>query len=165
MADYFEDTVALSPADGSGLEIYAKNASNWILGDLSRLMNLENIPINAVKVTPDHLAQLLNLVESGTLSNTMAKSVLEDSFASGDEPGRIVKDKGLSQINDSSVVDTAVVQALTDNPRAVADYLGGKETASRFLVGQVMKITRGQAKPELVLELVLAALEAQRGDQ
>ena len=165
MADYFEDTVALLSAEGSGLEVYAKSVSNWILGDLSRLMNLENMSITDVKVTPAHLAELQNLVDSGTLSNTMAKSVLEDTFATGVEPGRIVKDKGLSQISDTSIVDVAVAQALADNPKAVADYLGGKETASRFLVGQVMKITRGQAKPELVLELVLAALEAERGNQ
>ena len=163
MADFFEGTVHLRPAEGPSLEAYAKNVSNWMLGDLSRLMNLENQSIGDVKVSPGHLAELLNLVDAGTLSNTMAKTVLEEAFVSGAEPGRIVEEKGLSQINDSSVVDAAVAQALADNPRAVADYLGGKETASRFLVGQVMKITRGQAKPELVLELVLAALEAEKG--
>ena len=162
MADYFEAAVALRPADGPGLEAYAKNVSNWILGDLSRLMNLDNIAIGDVKVTPAHLAGLLDLVDGGTLSNTMAKSVLEEAFATGEGPGKIVTEKGLSQISDSSVVDTAVAQALADNPRAVADYLGGKAMASKFLVGQVMKITRGQAKPELVLELVEVALEARR---
>ena len=75
-------------------------------------------------------------------------------MTTGAEPGKIVKEKGLSQINDASVVESAVTQALADNPKAVSDYLGGKETAAKFLVGQVMKITRGQAKPDLVLELV-----------
>lgn len=165
MAEYFEETVAFCPAEGPDTQAYAKNVSNWILGDLSRLMNLENISIDETQVTPRHLAELLNLVDDGTLSNTLAKTVLEEAFGSGQEPGRIVDQKGLSQISDSSVVDAAVSQALAENPRAVADFKSGKETASRFLVGQVMKLTRGQAKPELVQELVQAALEAARDGQ
>ena len=165
MAEYFEETVALRPADGPNPLAYAKNVSNWMLGDLSRLMNLENISVNEVKVTPRHLAELLNLVDNGTLNNTLAKTVLEEAFASGEKPGRIVDQKGFSQISDSSVVDGAVSQALAENPKAVADFMSGKETASRFLVGQVMKLTRGQAKPELVQQLVQAALEAARDGQ
>ena len=84
---------------------YAKNASNWILGDLSRLMNLESQGINEVKVRPEQLAELLNLVDAGTLSGTMAKTVLEEAFATGGTPGKIVNEKGLSQISDSSVVE------------------------------------------------------------
>ena len=160
MADYFEAAVALRPADGPGLESHAKNVSNWMLGDLSRLMNLENLDIAGVRVTPAHLAELLGLVDSGVLSGTMAKTVLEEAFASGEEPGKIVSERGYSQISDSSVVELAVAQALAENPKAVADYVQGKEAAARFLVGQVMKLTRGQAKPELALELVQAGLEA-----
>ena len=165
LAEYFEDTVSLRPAGGPAMEPYAKNVSNWILGDLSRLMNLENLSIGDVKVRPANLAELLNLVDAGNLSGTMAKTVLEEAFATGAEPGKIVADKGLSQINDSSALESAVKQALADNPKAVADYMAGKENASRFLVGQVMKLTRGQAKPELALELVLAALESEKDGQ
>ena len=165
LAEYFEETVALRLTDGPSSQLYAKKVSNWMLGDLSRLMNLDNISIVETRVTPQHLAELLNLVDDGTLSNTLAKTVLEEAFASGQKPGKIVDQKGLSQISDSSVVDTAVSQALVDNPKAVADFMNGKETASRFLVGQVMKLTRGQAKPELVQELVLSALEATRDGQ
>jgi aspartyl-tRNA(Asn)/glutamyl-tRNA(Gln) amidotransferase subunit B len=165
MADYFEDTVALHPEPDQPPGVYAKTVSNWIRGDLSRLMNLENLAISDVKVRPENLAELLSLVDSGTLSGTMAKTVLEEAFATGEEPGRIVKAKGLSQIDDTSVVDAAVAQALTENPKAVTDYLGGKDTASKFLVGQVMKLTRGQAKPDLVLELVQAALESAKEKQ
>jgi len=162
VAEYFEDSVSLGQAGCDDLSAYSKNISNWILGDLSRLMNLENLSIEGVKVTPAHLAELQGLVDAGTLSNTMAKTVLEEAFVSGEQPGKIVKDKGLSQINDSSVVDSAVAQALADNPKAVADFIGGKETAAKFLVGQVMKITRGQARPDLVQELVQTALETER---
>ena len=162
VAEYFEDSVSRGKAGCEDLVAYSKNISNWILGDLSRLMNVENLSIGDVKVRPAHLAELQGLVDAGTLSNTMAKTVLEEAFVSGEQPGKIVKDKGLSQINDSSVVDSAVAQALEDNPKAVADFIGGKETAAKFLVGQVMKITRGQAKPDLVQELVQAALETER---
>ena len=165
MAEYFEETLALRPADGLNLQQYAKNVSNWMLGELSRLMNLENLSIGEIKVTPRHLAELLNLIDAGILSNTLAKTVLEEAFATGQEPGKIVDQKGLSQISDTSVVDAAVSQSLSDNPKAVADFISGKETASRFLVGQVMKLTRGQAKPELVQELVQSALEAARDGQ
>ncbi len=158
MAEYFEETVGLRPADGPGLQAYAKSVSNWLLGDLSRLMNLENISIDECRVSPPHLAELLTLVDNGTLSNTLAKTVLEEAFASGLKPGKIIAQEGLSQISDSSLVDAAVSQALAENPKAVADYQSGKETASRFLVGQVMKLTRGRAKPELVQKLVQAAL-------
>ena len=163
MADYFEETVALREEPGPSLDAHAKNVSNWILGDLSRLMNLEGMAIGEVKVRPRDLSELLELVDSGAISGTMAKTVLEEAFATGQAPGKIVEEKGYSQISDSSVVDEAVAQALAENPKAVADYLGGKETASRFLVGQVMKITKGQAKPDLALELVVAALEAEKG--
>lgn len=163
MADYFEETVALRDKAIPSLDAYAKNVSNWILGDLSRLMNLEGTAIGEVRVRPRHLSELLELVDSGAVSGTMAKTVLEEAFATGQAPGKIVEEKGYSQISDSSVVDAAVAQALAENPKAVADYLGGKETASRFLVGQVMKITKGQAKPDLALERVVSALEAAKG--
>ena len=90
----------------------------------------------------------------------MAKTVLEEVFDSGDSPARIVEKKGYTQITDSSAVESAVGQAIDANPGAVADYLGGKETAAKFLVGQVMKITKGQAKPDLVNRLVVEALAA-----
>ncbi len=162
MADYFEAALALRPPAGPDTKTFAKNVSNWMLGDLSRLMNLENRDITEVRVTPAHLVELLALIDAGTLSGTIAKTVLEEAFTSGAEPAKIVREKGYSQINDSSVVEAAVAQALADNPQAVADYVKGKETAARFLVGQVMKLTRGQAKPELALELVQAGLVAIR---
>jgi aspartyl-tRNA(Asn)/glutamyl-tRNA(Gln) amidotransferase subunit B len=160
MADYFEAAVGRSPGTASASESRAKQVSNWMLGDLSRLLNLEGQDISETRVAPAHLSELIDLVESGTLSVTMAKTVLEEAFASGDAPGRIVSDKGLAQISDSSVVESAVLEAIQANPKAVEDYRSGKETAARFLVGQVMKITRGQAKPELVQQMVKDRLAA-----
>jgi aspartyl-tRNA(Asn)/glutamyl-tRNA(Gln) amidotransferase subunit B len=90
----------------------------------------------------------------------MGKAVLEEAFNTGDAPAKIVNDRGYAQISDSSVVEQAVAQAIEANPKAVADYRAGKETAARFLVGQVMKITRGQARPDLVQQLVKDKLES-----
>ena len=88
--------------------------------------------------------------------------MLEEAFDSGDAPGQIVEKKGYTQISDSSEIERVVAQALAANPRAVADYLGGKDEALRYIVGQVMKITRGQANPEVVNSLLLAQLEERR---
>ena len=163
MADYFENTLDTKRQSGTvpapELEVFAKSASNWILGDISRLMNLENGDVAGLKVTPDHLYELISLVKDGSISVTMAKTVLEDAFTSGDSPVKIVKEKGYTQISDSASVKTVVAEAIAANPRAVVDFMNGKDTATRYLVGQVMKITKGQAKPELVNQLVLESLE------
>lgn len=164
MADYFEEAVAGKPSVGPDTAAFAKSVSNWMLGDLSRLMNLENRDIGEVAVTPAHLAELVGLIDSGALSNTMAKTALEEAFASGEAPGKIVAEKGYSQISDTAALEAAVAAALEANPRAVADYRNGKENAAGFLMGQVMKLTGGKAKPELARELVrsrLAALKAE----
>jgi aspartyl-tRNA(Asn)/glutamyl-tRNA(Gln) amidotransferase subunit B len=177
MADFFEAAVEQKPillptggtrtfqhAVGETRESIAKFMSNWMLGDLSRLLNLENQDITETKVTPAHLVELIDLVESGSISGTMAKGVLEEVFKSGTGPGKIVQDRGYAQISDVSALSAAVADAIQANPKAVADYLGGKDTATRFLVGQVMKIARGQANPELVNQLVREGLEALKGD-
>lgn len=157
MADYYEQAAALAPA-------HAKQVSNWMLGDLTRLLNLENRDIAEAPVSPEHLVELIGLVEDGAVSVTMGKTVLEEAYASGASPRRIVAERGYTQISDAAAVDASVREALDANPRAVSDYLGGKESAAKFLVGQVMKLTRGQAKPDLVNQLVTAALERMKGD-
>jgi len=160
MADYYENALGQRQLDGIALESLAKNISNWMLGDLTRLMNLAGLEITGTKVTPDRLVELVELIESGVLSVTMGKSVLAEAFASGDAPGKIVLEKGYSQISDTSAVESAVADAIEGNPRAVEDYQSGKESAAGFLVGQVMKITRGRAKPDLVQKLVRERLES-----
>ena len=159
MADYYEQATRLRTTDSDNGQKFAKNVSNWILGDLSRLLNLEDRLIDESPVSPESLVELIDLVDKDTVSVSIAKMVLEEAFESGGSPAQIVQEKGYTQISDSSAVDEAVGQAIDANPQAVADYLGGKETAAKFLVGQVMKITKGQAKPDLVNELVVVALE------
>ena len=159
MADFYEQAAGLRPTAGEKSGKFAKDVSNWILGDLSRLLNLQDLDINESPVSPEYLVELIGLVDEDTVSVSMAKKVLEEAFETGSSPAQIVQEKGYTQISDSSAVDLAVGEAIEANPQAVADYKGGKETAAKFLVGQVMKITKGQAKPDLVNELVVGALE------
>ena len=160
MADYYETAVGSKQLAGEALEKFAKTVSNWILGDLSRLLNLSKQDIGQTRVSPAHLAQLIDLVDRGIIGTTIAKTVLEEAFDSGYMPEQIVHDKGYVQIDDASVVESAVAKAIESNPKAVEDYLQGKDTAARFLMGQVMKITGGRAKPDLVNRLIQEGLEA-----
>ena len=159
VADYYESVIEFYDVSAGQLPQFAKQASNWILGDLTRLLNSTEQSIEECKFIPNHLNDLIRLVDSDTLSVTMAKTVLEEAFGSGVNPSKIVSDKGLAQINDSSVVETAVVDVINGNPKAVEDYHNGKESAAKFLVGQVMKLTKGQAKPDLVQSLIIEKLE------
>ena len=161
-ADYFEEALSVEPLAGDKLPARAKDLANWVLGDLTRLLNLAGQDITRSPVPPDRLVELVDLVDSGSLSVTMAKTVLEEAFKTGGSPAKIVEAQGYSQISDSSVVESAVSEAIAANPKAVTDYLNGKESAAGFLVGQVMRITKGQAKPDLVQELVRQKLEAAR---
>ena len=165
VADYFEQAVGIPEPQASALNANAKQVSNWMLGDLASLLNQENRDISECPVSPESLVELIGLIGSGTISVTMGKTVLEEAYGSGASPRAIVSERGYTQISDTSSVEPAVREALEANPRAVADYLGGKESAAKFLVGQVMKITRGQAKPDLVNRLVADALERARAAQ
>ena len=164
MADYFEQAVDLHSAGDTGLETHAKQVGNWMLGDLSGLLNQQNRDISDSPVSPEHLVELIGLVGDGTISGSMGKTVLEEAYNTGAPPKKIVEEKGYTQISDTLAIDAAVSEALETNPGAVADYLGGKDSAAKFLVGQVMKITRGQAKPDLVNQLVTGALEKARDE-
>ena len=161
-ADYFENCLSIvGTHDDASLPVRrAKTIGNWIIVELSRRLNLNGIEISDTKVAPTHLVELVELIESGTVSTTLAKAVLEECFDTGATPEAIVKERGYVQISDSLAVESAVDEAIGSNPQAVSDYLKGKDTASKFLVGQVMKITGGKAKPALVNELVKKKLEA-----
>jgi aspartyl-tRNA(Asn)/glutamyl-tRNA(Gln) amidotransferase subunit B len=160
MADFFEASMDLSRLEPQATAGRAKAVSNWVLGELGRLLNENGGDIGDSTVTPACIVELIDLVEAGTVSLSLAKTVLEEVFASGEAPGKIVRERGYIQISDSSVLGSAVEEAIDANPQAVADYMKGKETAAKFLVGQVMKITRGQAKPNLVNEAVKDRLDA-----
>ena len=155
VADYFEECLKRYP--------HPKEVSNWVTGELFRLLKSEGIEIERSKVSPVHLGELLKLVGEGTISSSMAKEVLEESFKTGLEPRSIVESKGLAQISDAGQLATIVDQVLEDNPKPIADYLGGKEGALRYLVGQVMKATKGKANPALANKLLKERLKEKKG--
>jgi aspartyl-tRNA(Asn)/glutamyl-tRNA(Gln) amidotransferase subunit B len=157
-ADYFESCVQISP-QGNRLEKRAKAVSNWMLGEFSRLLNASGIEIGEAKVEPQHLAEMLDLIQEGTLSIPLAKKVFEEMFHSGKRASQIIAEQGLTQISDGFEIEFAVDQVLTANAQAVADFKKGKEQALRFLVGQVMRATKGRANPKLVNDLVRNKLQ------
>jgi len=152
MANYFEDCVKLT---GSAK---AKGVSNWLLGDFSRLLNATNTEIENAKISPRHLADMLVLVDNGTVSGPAAKVVLEEMFQTGKGASDIIREKKLSQISDASEIKEVVKQVTADNVGAVADYTSGKQQALTFLIGQVMKATRGRANPGVVREIIMQEL-------
>ncbi len=144
-ADFFEAVV--KERGGRDNRERPKAAGNWMLGEVTRLLNASGQDLEQTPLTPLHLSELLDLLDAGTLSNNMAKEVLEEVFSSGKPPGTVVQARGLSQISDTSAIESAAQQTIDANEAAVADYMKGKETAVKFLVGQVMKLTRGRLIP------------------
>jgi len=152
LADYFEDCLKLMDLSK------AKMVSNWLLGDFSRLLNATNTEIENAKISPEHLAEMLNLVDNGIISGPATKEAFEEMFRSGKRASDIVAEKKLSQISNAAEIREVVKQVIADNAKAVADYNKGKQQALTFLTGQVMKATRGRANPALVREILVREL-------
>ncbi|HBQ85541.1 MAG TPA: Asp-tRNA(Asn)/Glu-tRNA(Gln) amidotransferase GatCAB subunit B [Syntrophomonas sp.] len=132
----------------------AKAVANWMMGELYRLLNQENIEIEECLIKPAHLAAMLKLIDDGTISGKIAKTVFEDMFSSGKAPDAIVKEKGLIQVSDEAALIPIIDDIISANPKVVEDYKNGKEKAAGFFVGQVMKATRGKANPAIVNKLL-----------
>ncbi|WP_276903267.1 Asp-tRNA(Asn)/Glu-tRNA(Gln) amidotransferase subunit GatB [Faecalibaculum rodentium] len=146
MADYYEEA-AKTAKD-------AKKTANWVIGDLSAALNRDNRTFANAGVAPEHLAQLVNLVADGTISGKQAKTVFEDMLSSGKEPAKIVEEKGMKQVTDEGAILALVTEVLDANPKSIEDYKAGKDRAIGFLVGQVMKKSRGTANPKRTNELI-----------
>jgi len=161
MADYEEDLVKTGEPRNMPQSERAKLGSNWILGEVSRITNANNIDIVDFreKVSPEQLGRLVTLNSQAAVNTATAKSVLEEMFNTGKDPDTIIKEKGLSQISDTQEVKEVVIQVIQANAQAVADYRAGKSQAIKFLVGQVMKTTRGRANSKLTSELLKEKLE------
>jgi len=155
MADYFEDCRKTAAYQKLPPDKAAKEVSNWLLGETSRIINANNIGIVEFreKVSPERLAGLI-LSSQSIINTTTAKSVLEEMFQTGKDASEIIAQRGLSQISDTQQLEDVVTQAINSNPKPVADFKSGKEAALKFLVGQVMKATKGQANPALVNEVL-----------
>ena len=146
VGDFFEETVE-GGAD-------PKAAANWILGEFSMHLNAAGVEIEDSAVTPKHMAQLLKLIGDGTISGKIAKSVFEDAFESGKLPAVIVEEQGMTQISDEDEIARVVDAVLAENPKAVEELKAGKDRAIGFLVGQVMRLTKGRANPGMVNDLI-----------
>lgn len=131
-----------------------KNVSNWIMSEFLRLLNSTNTEISECRVKPEDLGKLLELMDKEVISGKIAKGVFEDMFASGEKPEDIIKEKGLLQISDENELSKIIDSVLKGNPSSVDDYHSGKNKALGFLVGQVMKETKGKANPQLVNKLL-----------
>jgi len=151
VADFFEEAVA------SGAE--AKQVSNWIMGDFLAYLNQHNLEIPEAKVKPAQLAAMIKMITDGKISSKIAKDVFKDMLESGNDPDKIVEEKGLVQISDEGEIAKVVEEVIVANPKSVEDFRAGKEKAIGALVGQVMKATKGKANPGLVNKLILERLQ------
>ncbi|NLY76862.1 MAG: Asp-tRNA(Asn)/Glu-tRNA(Gln) amidotransferase subunit GatB [Tissierellia bacterium] len=151
LSHFFEETVGLSEDP--------KQVSNWVMGDVLRRLNDEGVEVKDLKFTPKDLADLLKLINEGKISNNIGKKVLREMFETGKKPDDIVKEQGLVQISDESQLREVVSKILEENEQSVIDYKNGKTRAMGFIIGQVMKATRGKANPQLVNEIVKEMLD------
>ena len=148
VADYFEKVVQQSGGKSP------KAVVNWLTGEVFRYLNEALIPIEQMKITPQQLAELIALVEGGTINLNTGKRVLGEMFKTGASAKAIVETQGLAQISDTGAIEAVVSKVLDANPNEVEKYLGGKETVLGFLVGQVMRESRGKANPNAVQEII-----------
>lgn len=151
MAEFFEETVKHG-AD-------PKQASNWIMGEMSAYMNKHQKELPELAITPEGLAKMIGLIKNGTISSKIAKKVFAHLVENGGDPEEYVKREGLVQISDEGELRNIVNQVLDENEKSVQDYKDGKKKALGFLVGQVMKATKGQANPQMVNKLLQEEIE------
>ena len=146
LADYFEECVKRYP--------HPKTVSNWIMGEFLRLLKRTDKSIDEVKVKPEDIAELLGQIEKGVISGKLAKDVFEKMFETGKGAKTIIEEEKLNQITDEASLEKVVEEAMRESPQAIEDFKKGKKKALGFLVGQVMKKTRGRANPALVNKLL-----------
>jgi len=151
LADLFESSLEYTKD--------AKAVSNWIMGDLLGYLNSNSLELSDVKLTGQGLGEMIGLLEKGTISSKIAKTVFKEMLQSGKLPQQIVEEQGLVQISDEGAIMAIVQEVVANNPASVEDYKAGKEKAIGFLVGQVMKQSKGKANPGLVNKLLVEVLK------
>lgn len=151
LSDFFQDTIAL------GADV--KQASNWLMGDISGYMNKHQKELDELAITPEGLAKMIKLIADGTISSKIAKQVFAEIVENGGDPEEFVKKQGLVQISDEGQLREIISKVLDENEQSINDYKDGKGRALGFLVGQVMKATKGQANPPMVNKLLVEEIE------
>ncbi len=152
LADYFESAVG----ESSNPKLFA----NWIISELLGELSSNGTSIDECPVTASALAELVGLIEKGTISGKIAKKVFAEMFISGKRPGSIVEEKGLVQVSDEKTLESWVEEAISSNPSQVEEYRAGKSRVIQFFVGQVMKMSRSKANPQMVIKLLKERLDS-----
>jgi aspartyl-tRNA(Asn)/glutamyl-tRNA(Gln) amidotransferase subunit B len=150
MASYFEECTRHHSEP--------KTISNWIMGPLAAILNVDGKTIDASPISASDLAQLLSLIEEGVISGKIAKAVFEEMAKTGSSPKEIVEKKGLVQVNDTAAIETAVEKVIIENPKEVEAYRNGKTKLIGFFVGRIMRETGGKANPQIVNDILLQKL-------
>ncbi|NTW59073.1 MAG: Asp-tRNA(Asn)/Glu-tRNA(Gln) amidotransferase subunit GatB [Nitrospirae bacterium] len=146
LAAYFEESAALSGQP--------KVISNWMMGELMRLLNADNREIEACPVRPDRLAGMVKMITDGVISTKIAKTVFEEMYRTGKDAGTVVQEQGLVQVSDTGAIERIIDEVIKANPAQHADYKTGKDKLFGFFVGQVMKASKGKANPDIVNQLL-----------
>ncbi|HQJ31402.1 MAG TPA: Asp-tRNA(Asn)/Glu-tRNA(Gln) amidotransferase GatCAB subunit B, partial [Syntrophales bacterium] len=146
LADYYEEVVRLCGRP--------KIAANWVMGDLLRFLNEDRRDIKDCPIPAASLAEMIRLIEEGTISGKMAKEISEEMYRTGKGPKEIIEEQGLVQITDEAALIPVIEKVIAANPTQLAQYRGGKDKLFGYFVGQVMKATQGKANPQLINELL-----------
>ncbi len=172
-AEFAEQTItelrawllSLETTEGSAEEVWEKHGKklaqlvgNWLINKLATLLNASGMRLRDTKVTPENFAELLALVFEKKVNSSAAQAILEKVFETGNDPASIMQEEGLEQVSDAGELDSLIAKAIADNPSVVADYKNGKENAIMFLVGSVMKESKGKANPQVVKEYLIKKL-------
>ena len=154
LADFFESCVTLGAKP--------KNVANWLMGDVSRILNEKGLTFEDVPFPPNHLVKLIDMIDNGTISNNTAKTVLAHMFSDLKDPEKIVLELGILQISDKAEIATIVKKVILANPKPLEDYKNGNKRAFGFLMGQAMKMSGGKANPEILNNVLYEFLNNQR---
>jgi aspartyl-tRNA(Asn)/glutamyl-tRNA(Gln) amidotransferase subunit B len=151
LADYFEEVAKISGKP--------KIASNWVMGDLLRFLNEDKRDIKECPIHPRSLAEMILIIEDGTISGKMAKDIIVEMYRTGKAPKTVIEEKGMVQITDEDALVKTIAGILAANPAQLEQYRAGKEKLFGYFVGQVMKATQGKANPQLINELLKKMLK------
>jgi aspartyl-tRNA(Asn)/glutamyl-tRNA(Gln) amidotransferase subunit B len=151
LADWYDEAVSLGGQP--------KAVANWIMVELMRLLNEENKSIEECILKPKQLVEMLKLIEKGTISGKIAKTIFGEMYKTGKDAEVIVKEKGLEQIRDEAAIEKIVDEVITQHPKEIERFRAGEERLIGFFVGQVMKLTKGKANPKMVNELLMKKLQ------
>ena len=153
MSDFFDQTVEY--------KVDPKQVSNWLMGELSAHLNKENLTLDQTALTPHNLSQMIQLMEDGTISSKMAKKLFKYLVTKGGDANQVVEEQGMIQLSDPNKLQPIIDQVLAKNQESVEDFKNGKQRAMGYLIGQIMQVTKGQANPQVVNQLLKASLDKQ----